>query len=291
MPSLTRFTARVSESPGTKPAVVTGTAKPCCVTSMCRVPDWMVVATGVLLSVKVPKVPMPATAAAAPMTPSEPTTLRAVELARCRDLGAHVLRTPCVRFVDRAFPATGRTLEAQPQATRQRSARNPQGLGGEGTDRAFPGIPGFSGLGRSARRARQLRGSRAPEPRESYVPDSWPTGSTVQDGRSRGSVSVKVVPSPSALSTSSVPPCAVVMALVMARPRPTPGTALRCAVEARKKRGEQLPLLAGGDADAGVADRQLGDGDGVRALVGADLAVRGLPGRRAARASPGRRTA
>ncbi len=80
MPLLTRFTARVSESPGTKPAVVTGTAKPCCVTSMFRVPDWIVVATGVLLSVKLPKVPMPATAAAAPMTPSEPTTLRAVEL-------------------------------------------------------------------------------------------------------------------------------------------------------------------------------------------------------------------
>src|SRR4051812_13017658 len=79
-PSLIRFTARVSESPGTKLLVVTGTVAPCCVTSMERVPDAMVAAIGVLLSVKVPKVPMPATAAAAPRTPSEPTTLRAVEL-------------------------------------------------------------------------------------------------------------------------------------------------------------------------------------------------------------------
>ena len=39
----------------------------------------MVVATGALLSVKEPKVPMPATAAAAPITPSEPMTLRVVE--------------------------------------------------------------------------------------------------------------------------------------------------------------------------------------------------------------------
>src|SRR3954452_9950460 len=79
-PSLMRFTARVSESPGTKLLVVTGTVKPCCVTSIERVPDAMVEAIGVLLSVKVPKVPRPATAAAAPRTPSEPTTLRAVGL-------------------------------------------------------------------------------------------------------------------------------------------------------------------------------------------------------------------
>src|SRR5215207_6221981 len=46
----------------------------------------MVVATGVVLSVKLPKVPMPATAAAVPSTPSEPTTLRAVELLAMRVL-------------------------------------------------------------------------------------------------------------------------------------------------------------------------------------------------------------
>src|SRR4051812_17875048 len=72
--------ARVSESPGTKLLVVTGTVKPCCDTLIERVPDAMVEAIGVVLSVKVPKVPMPATAAAAPRMPSEPTTLRALGL-------------------------------------------------------------------------------------------------------------------------------------------------------------------------------------------------------------------
>src|SRR3954454_3007888 len=43
---------------------------------MSRVPVWTVVATGVVLSVKVPKVPRPATAAAVPAMASEPTTLR-----------------------------------------------------------------------------------------------------------------------------------------------------------------------------------------------------------------------
>src|SRR4029453_18041497 len=64
------------------------------VRSIETVPELMVVATGVVLSVKEPKVPMPATAAAAPMTPSEPTTLRAVELVAILVL---MSRTPCVR--------------------------------------------------------------------------------------------------------------------------------------------------------------------------------------------------
>ena len=86
------------------------------------VPELIVVATGVVLSVKEPKVPMPATAAAAPMMPSEPTTLRVV-----------VERLPLALMfvlpvsVSPALPATRRTLEALPQATRPESARNPQG--------------------------------------------------------------------------------------------------------------------------------------------------------------------
>src|SRR3954449_2066564 len=78
VPSLERFTERVSESPGTKSVVVTGTwAAPDGVFRlMSTLPVWTVVATGVVLSVKVPKVPRPATAAAAPAMASEPTTLR-----------------------------------------------------------------------------------------------------------------------------------------------------------------------------------------------------------------------
>src|SRR4051794_2692526 len=44
---------------------------------MDRVPVATLVATGVVLSVKLPKVPMPATAAAVPMIPSEPTIFAA----------------------------------------------------------------------------------------------------------------------------------------------------------------------------------------------------------------------
>src|SRR5215212_3403871 len=80
VPLFCRFTIEVTESPGTKFEVLTGTATAGPLTSMSTVPEATVVVTGVVLSVKVPKVPMPATAAAAPITPSEPTTLRAVEL-------------------------------------------------------------------------------------------------------------------------------------------------------------------------------------------------------------------
>src|SRR4051794_252102 len=127
-PSLTRLTARVSESPGTKPAVVTGTVKPCWVTSIERVPDWIVVFTGVLLSVKVPKVPMPATAAAVPRTPRVPTTLRAVGLSvRARMLAVLMAADlPCVRFVDRGSgdkDDSGGRSAGHPRAFRKESAR------------------------------------------------------------------------------------------------------------------------------------------------------------------------
>src|SRR4051812_34198422 len=124
LPSLTRLTARVIESPGTKPVVVTGTPTPCWLTSMERVPDWMVVATGVVLSVKLPNVPMPATAAAAPRTPSEPTTLRAVELLRALLL---MSVSPCVRASGPSLTQT--TIREQPQDTRAHTARNPQEVG------------------------------------------------------------------------------------------------------------------------------------------------------------------
>src|SRR4051812_46618918 len=144
-PSLTRVTARVSESPGTKLFVVVGTVKPCGVTSMERVPDAMVEAIGVLLSVKVPKVPRPATAAAAPRTPSEPTTLRAVGLEAM--FLAFMSGSPWVGFGSPGGPATGRLLEAYPQAPRQRSARNPQGMRAEPSNRALSRFPGlFRGL-------------------------------------------------------------------------------------------------------------------------------------------------
>src|SRR3954468_10013291 len=91
-----------------------------------RVPDVIVVGTGVVLSGKPPKVPRPAPPTAAPMTPSEPTTLRVVALFVVLVLMAVY---SLYRFVDRPFPVTGRTLEGEPQATRQRSARNPQDAG------------------------------------------------------------------------------------------------------------------------------------------------------------------
>src|SRR4051794_25053785 len=138
--------ARVIESPGTKLLVVTGTVKPCCDTLIESVPDAMVEAIGVLLSVKVPKVPMPATAAAAPRTPSEPTTLRAVGLL-AMFLAFMSAFSLCPVSVSPAIPATRRTLRAQPQATRQRSARNPQGMRAEPSDRAFSRYSGdFGGL-------------------------------------------------------------------------------------------------------------------------------------------------
>src|SRR4051812_20203759 len=92
---------------------------------MSRVPVWTVVATGVVLSVKVPKVPRPATAAAVPAMASEPTTLRAL-LRRVWVLMSAVLPVSVARR--RGFPATGRTLSGQPHGPRPESARNAQGL-------------------------------------------------------------------------------------------------------------------------------------------------------------------
>src|SRR4029453_11584316 len=89
-----------------------------------RVPAWIVVATGVVLSVKLPKVPMPATAAAAPRTPSEPTTLRAVELLRAL-LSMSV--SPCVRASGPSLTQT--TIREQPQDTRPLTARKAQEVG------------------------------------------------------------------------------------------------------------------------------------------------------------------
>ena len=54
--------------------------------------------------------------------------------------------------------------------------------------------------------------------------------------RGRGSERLNAVPTPSSLSTSSSPSCAVTIAFVIVSPRPTPGTALRVAVDALKNR-------------------------------------------------------
>ena len=61
----------------------------------------------------------------------------------------------------------------------------------------------------------------------SEVTDEYP----VQPGGVAGSVSVKVVPSPSVLVIVSFPPCASTTALVIDSPRPTPGMARRVAVD------------------------------------------------------------
>src|SRR3569833_69525 len=103
---------------------------------MSSVPVWTVVATGVVLSVKVPKVPRPATAAAVPAMASEPTTFRVL----LRRVLALMSVSPCVRCAT-GIPATGRTLSGQPQGTRPESARNPQGSFGKPSDR--PKTPDF----------------------------------------------------------------------------------------------------------------------------------------------------
>src|SRR5215218_9151365 len=90
----------------------------------------MVVSTGVVLSVKLPKVPMPATAAAVPMMAIEPTTLRAVALSAIERVVVVLMACVSLCWCVTGDPATGRTLRAQPQATRERSARDPQGSGG-----------------------------------------------------------------------------------------------------------------------------------------------------------------
>src|SRR4051812_4513727 len=127
VPLFTRLTDRVIESPGTKPAVLAGRVAPTEATSMSSVPEVTVAFIGVLLSVKEPKVPMPATAAAAPMTPSEPTTLRAVGLAARSKILVLMSVSPCVRFVDRGFRQQGELWKAcrrAPRAFRKESARN-----------------------------------------------------------------------------------------------------------------------------------------------------------------------
>src|SRR3982751_5319383 len=127
VPLFARLTDRVIESPGTKPAVLAGTVAPTEVTSMSSVPEVTVAFIGVLLSVKEPKVPMPATAAAAPMTPSEPTTLRAGGLAARSQILVLMSVSPCVRCVDRGSgdrENSGRPTAGPPRAFRKESARN-----------------------------------------------------------------------------------------------------------------------------------------------------------------------
>ena len=181
----------------------------------------------------------------------------------------------------RAIPATGRTLEAQPQATRQRSARNPQGMRAGPADRARSrDLRGLSGAGaRSAASAASCRvgpgGSRR----------TRRSGSTRQ-GTARGRGVVRRTTCQRgerqreggalALGADQVERAAVRggdgLGDGQAQAHAGDGVALRGG--GAEEAGEQLALLAGGDADAGVADRQLGDRGGVRALVGGDLAVR-----------------
>src|SRR3712207_4455126 len=78
LPSLTRVTVRAMESPGSRPVVVAGMGAAGWVRLIETVPDWTWVEIGVVESVKVPKVPRPATAAAVPRTAREPRTLRVV---------------------------------------------------------------------------------------------------------------------------------------------------------------------------------------------------------------------
>src|SRR3712207_6277262 len=125
-PVLTRSIERLIESPGTKPAAVIGRVAVLLVffRSSDRVPEVTVAFSGVVLSVKLPKVPMPATAAAAPMTPREPRTLRAVRPLPA--VVAVIAGAPRAVVSRRVLPATATTLQTHPQGTHQRSARNPQ---------------------------------------------------------------------------------------------------------------------------------------------------------------------
>src|SRR3712207_9194316 len=69
---------RAMESPGSRPVVVAGMGAAGWVRLIETVPDCTWVESGVVESVKVPKVPRPATAAAVPRTAREPRTLRVV---------------------------------------------------------------------------------------------------------------------------------------------------------------------------------------------------------------------
>ena len=106
-PSFTRSTARLIESPATKPFVVTGMVAPCCVTLIDTVPVATSVAIGVVLSVNEPKVPRPATATAAPSTPNEGDDPAGVAArADARGSGGHAVS--CAGPVCRGIPATDR---------------------------------------------------------------------------------------------------------------------------------------------------------------------------------------
>src|SRR3954468_12326882 len=87
---------------------------------MSSVPVWTVVATGVVLSVKVPKVPRPATAAAVPAMASEPTTLRV--------LLRRVLVLMSVLLPVSVAPPGFRRQGEHWAANRRAPARNPQGI-------------------------------------------------------------------------------------------------------------------------------------------------------------------
>src|SRR5829696_5325068 len=213
------------------------------------VPDEMVVFTGLVLSVKVPKVPMPATAAAAPRTPSEPTTLRAVGLSVRFLILVLMSVSPlsllrCATGDSGDRENSGGPTAGHPLAFRKESARLAPGSLGSADSPGFRAFPPLATaqIGDAAPVAGGGdRGNRAEDrPRD---PDFSHLARSIRVAQApaRGSVSVKVVPSPSALSTSRTPSCAVVMALVMASPRPTPGTAMRWAVDARKKRVKSLP--------------------------------------------------
>src|SRR3712207_9575733 len=98
------------ESPGSRPVVTAGIGAAGWARSMETVPEVSWAETGVVESVKVPKVPRPATAAAVPMTAREPRTLRVVPARLLLLIGV-----PPAWGRDRGDPATGTTLTAQPQ--------------------------------------------------------------------------------------------------------------------------------------------------------------------------------
>src|SRR5215212_2905926 len=89
---------------------------------MDRVPVATFVATGVVLSVNPPKVPMPATAAAVPMIPSEPT----IFAARLRALALLFTAVLLSASGRRVVPVTGTTVTGQPHGPRHATAREPQ---------------------------------------------------------------------------------------------------------------------------------------------------------------------
>ena len=264
MPLLIRFTARVSESPGTKPVVVAGTVKPGRLRQVdvdgARRPGE---AIGVVLSVKVPKVPRPATAAAAPAMAERADDLAggAAMSWLMSAISCVVPASPVFRRQRRLWRANRRPPASDPQGIRKAPAGHPQAPRSAGTPPPRLGRRGRGGEeGSCGPRAVRRRGA--------------------------GRVSVKVVPRPSLLIRSSVPPCAMVMALVIARPSPTPGTALRCAVEARKKRVNSFPCSPVGMPMPVSLTGQLSDRDGARPRVGARVAVRRSARPAAATASP-----